>query len=413
MQKRIPELDSNDLRAPVSHALLCALRAQIRKDTYGERSALFRSLLGQKPLARLVFSVLDCSLILKVFTCALFAHCRAQARIPTGKFHVAIVGTRGEKLAFDRLTTALPHQNILEVSYGSSIAALARIPAAPLRFARLFWRLNKKYPFFVCLRAAETVGFYGFLVKKWRSEKAASVTVFSEGNPHGLGAMAAAHACFIPVVYVAHAPIVTNPSRLNVHLAVFYGPSAEADFRAVGSAMKKVLLYGWISPQTTQSSRGLCISLSKDVSLSFLRELLEAPNKANSVIVRLHPNSLIPEKVISSALPAHAELSFGRSLEHDLSRTAVHIAGNSTVHLESLARGVPSYYLPELDNTKDFPISAIRAKMVPSISRNTLQEILLRPASQPVLPIGDFFETEISFEEFSRLLQTHFPAGAS
>jgi hypothetical protein len=226
-----------------------------------------------------------------------------------------------------------------------------------------------------------------------------------------LAAAALTRVYSIPLVFVPHAPAVSNPARIKAALAIFYGKRSEAEFLAAGSTFSRTLHYGWMeksAPRVAGHGGAICISLSKDVSLPFLKESLDmiSSNMGVPVIVRMHPNSFVSARKVSNILPPGVELSTENSLAHDFDRISLHIAGNSTIHLESLGRGIPTYYLVGLDGTGAFPIRAIQEHLIPRVSLEDLKNLNARILHCPT--IHDVIETEKDMALFGRELQSAF-----
>ncbi len=410
-----------------SEALLRALRGQVRKDNSAERQTLFRYVLERNPPARFVYAALNISPTVRALTCAAFGFARAGLRSQSTDAHLAICGTAGERAALGKLQKALAELRLNKMEYGNSLPRAAFLLALSVpyairdarttcRYVRFFVRWNQRYPFFVCLRSAETLYLYARLLRRWRADKPRSITLFSDGNPHSFGPMAAATRCGIPVVFMPHAPFVNQPARVEAALGIFYGRSCEADFLAVGSRFEKVIYYSWIQEEKRippVEHGTICVSLSKAVSLKFLKNFLGEMSFAQKIIVRMHPNSFVSANLLQGALPNRAVLSRGdSSLDQDLAGARAHVAGNSSVHLESLARGVPTYFLKELDATRGFTLPAISRNAVPQVSTEQLLDLLRQPEKLYSPAPSEHIASTTPYETFVREARAAFPGRA-
>lgn len=363
-------------RVCTSALLLKALRQQIKKDLYGERAILFESLLKDRRAKKIIYRLVDQSHLLRSLCCALYG---LGISMPDAAFgsHAALVGQGSESKFLKRLIKTAPGLGLVPLDFSRwrfRLALTATSAKNILRFWRLISRMNKAYPLYVAIRATQVLISYSALRNRLRHSRPRSLTIFSEGNPHALAAWAAASVQAIPVIFIAHAPMITNPARLSFRMAVVYGKESELAFKRAGAAISEYMHFGWLRPQANGlKCKKICVSLSKDVSLPFLERTLKvlAENFPAPVIVRAHPNSLVSPSSINRILKSGAILS-RNELEDDLNSTFLHLAGNSTVHLESLARGISTVYLSGIDHTGRFPISIIREKLIPEITLDQL-----------------------------------------
>lgn len=350
--------------------LLFALRTQIQKDDTPDRATQFgQRLLHQNFGVRALHSLLQKSPApIKTAAALLYAAAvsakplRAQPGQP-----LALVRFANEKSAvqtrhslFEEFNLSIwdwtPRFATALYSFSFLISRAAYNPTTALRLTRLFARLVRRYPLYVAWRAGESLMTTLFLQERWRARPPRFVVVATEGNPHGLAAMAAAEAVGTPALFISHGAISLNPISLRCRWAVVYGARAQKDFSRGGSRVGTFILEGfkerWTPPIVRERPR-LLIALGHAPNLPSVQELIDR-NDGAEIVVRAHPHSQVPASHIARALRGPSlRFSQGAPLAEDLREVRCAYAGNSTVHLEVLLMGVPSVYEETLDEQRE------------------------------------------------------------
>ncbi|HEY8278142.1 MAG TPA: hypothetical protein VIH99_00875 [Bdellovibrionota bacterium] len=332
-----------------------------------------------------VYRVADCKnrRALKTFLCLLFGSSKgAQPAFPTGVQPIALEERGNEVRRISSLQPALQSQKVRRFrwkirprtagfSLGYFLLSACRHPVNAWRILRFLHRLAGKYPLYVAMRAAECLFIYGFLAEKFRIQQPNFLLISTDANPHGTAAMGIASRLGIRLVFAAHAPISAHPVRIKCGLGIFYGQRSLEGYQRLSSEIGQTLFYGFgkgsVDDEGISQLRKICICLSKDPQLSSVKNLIAQIREAFpgvAVLVRPHPQTLVSRKILRTCL-AIREISVSPSIAHDLEGVSFVLAGNSTVHLDVLAEGVPSVFVPTLDAVERPPLSFLQEGLVP------------------------------------------------
>lgn len=389
-------------------ALQFVISNQIKKDHFEERRQLFLSKLATAPWPlRWLYHRLQGTKGAP-YLALLYGWIQRPSFFLLKKFcPTTLEGQKNDSEMMDRLKITMdqlgiqrwkahsfPLQNLLRPPFYRSGPTLA-----------ILRRLCRKYPLYVVMRVAEALCFYAELVRYVRSHQPNFLMISSEGNPPGLAALGVSRSLGTPVVYVAHAPHVVNPAKIDCSVGVFWGQHSLQEFLSVGSNFQKTFLMGSIARETIPhlEKTHICFCLSKSVNQELLLqgvELCEQEGFKNRIIVRPHPNSFVSRKQLIKILGNKAQVS-SDSLDHDLGRSSLCIAGGSSVHLESLSRGVPTIQLEKIDGFEDLNHLTHKKISIPRASNiKELKSILHDKQVLDLNVVGDYFNNTQSFAQF-------------
>ncbi len=216
-------------------------------------------------------------------------------------------------------------------------------------------RLARREQFIIAARALEALLSTMYFQKK--SNKESTYLVSSDSNPHATSLFYLARKKSIKTIFIAHSPWIENPLAISLQGGIFWGPSGYSQFVEKGARIENRI---FISPQLQltklkdQKNNGhILIALSKTFKQEALDSLLLSFSSHkqlcyNKIRIRPHPNSLF--KLSQSYL---LNASYEEDLNKALDGVSYVVAGNSTIHLEALARGVPSFFSDSLMESKD------------------------------------------------------------
>lgn len=367
--------------------LYYSLRNQIHKDSANNRESLFRDYI-QKSILRKFFYRISESLethTFSIFLALIYGACSrldfARAHEPNTLFLLS--GKANERKAIQEF------QNYLA---DFSLQWLTPTPDLQLtwpsfqhlklcfRFYSVLRRVFRKQPFYIGLRFSRTLFFYCDFLRFIEIHRPKAIVFSTDGNPHGSAAMGACLTTNTPSVFVAHSPLVTKPGRLLATVAIFWGSHHSDSAVKQRSQIGQVLHYGFFEryqpmSQTQESLWNLRwgIFLSKDFSVSGIQnvvDFLQRHNPKIAIRLRPHPNKL-------SKLPrfANATLSEEPNLLADCKQVDIVLCSNSTVHLECLLHGIPSFFCPNLNSSREMLLPFIQNGLVETLELNsTFQE---------------------------------------
>jgi len=407
--------------------LYFATLTQLRKDNTAERAQLFRVFLNARPLLGFIFRAFDAiaPISIKALAAIFWASLRSRYPIKVNRGEpIAIVKYANEIKILNSLRPVLSNHGIIEVQWQKFTLTVVsslfffgnRAIHNPKTFAQV-WRISQKlcrrYPLFVAIRALESILVYIYLRDRFLSMNPAMILIFTEGNPHGCAAMGAASALNLPVVYMSHGAVSSRPVRIKCRLAAFYGIRARQESISQSSRIEEVVLYGFKETYrkipASPRKGSFCFCLSQNPDLDFLSAYLRQNSlmdTGQNPIVRPHPHSQISVFAIQQRIGKNVHVSAGTKLEDDLNKCSMVFAGNSTVHLDCLLRGMPTAYLPALDSYEpENPLNFISEKIVfgplNSIQIPKIEEVLAFYANnQWTARFSEFLNLDYPFEHF-------------
>src|SRR5690606_25469074 len=100
-------------------------------------------------------------------------------------------------------------------------------------------------PFYVALRAQALIFAYVMWQRPLTRRRPSTILAFTDGNPHGLAAMALGLRAEIPTIFASHGALSSTPAPLHCSLALLYGEAAFQQYQVAGSQIEKVLYYGF------------------------------------------------------------------------------------------------------------------------------------------------------------------------
>ena len=276
---------------------------------------------------------------------------------------------------------ALPWSDVV-LDLGDVRAALGDLDGGAMnalaRAARLAETMRGRHHHFEVVRAIELVFHYqrfGAILDRGR-HRAAVISTYS--NPWGVALHAAARRRGLPVALVMHGMPQWPVPRLDYDLAVVPNEMAAATLRRAGCGLGDVIIESStpepapMPPAFRNPRLVVGMLLSKDPVVAevmrWLRALLDRDDVA-SIVVRPHPASLWSGMGAAIGGLDRARVSVGTAPAplDDLRRCDLAIAGNSSIHVDAAAAGIPSVHARGLDHVADGALPFVDDGLVLSI----------------------------------------------
>lgn len=374
-----------------SYSLLKTLRAQIVKDNTPERLIIFGNFVKKYGFDFILHRLEKKNRrSIKAAFIFLIAVIRSSHLVKFEDQCVYFLNwSEAERSTLTKWNQELQIARARNVSWSMSFSKILYAPIFLLenlliipRVLKLIFRLSARYPFLVSARATEALLTFLLFSKKVGSKKVHFV-ISSESNPHAIALMQLARIGRIKLSYIAHSPYIDNPRPVFFDLGVFWGSEIYRQLTDLGSTIKTHFL---INPRTEFAFNGqkgsILICLSKTVHhaslLLFVRQISEMTwLRTYKIQIRPHPNA--KNNFPSDLKPLICK---DESLSQCLTSCLFVIAGNSTVHLDVLAYGIPSFYSSRVDDQQTVTLPFIR-------------DGLIRPFEQ--LGSGTFADLEDSY----------------
>ncbi len=355
------------------------IKIQIAKDNTRDRKNYIKSYLAKNYVSYVFYHFINLTRVGKSIANLSWCATRFAPNIPVNSARNGVFLNTNEQSALLQLKEDFDFKSLLLISLASfksrinSIKTLfsivSKIPL--LKIWSLSKLLSKRYPFYISARCLEIISLYLYfkfirndLHQKW-------FFISTESNPHSLALMALAEEHILHVVFVTHSPFIDNASPIFVDIGIFWNSYTKNQIVQRGGKVNSFYIHRRDSLINTQKKKdSILISLSKNPDwsgvLTIVKQIKDSPVLGKYLIkVRLHPSDIIPPKPDGSDF----RLSRNKSLQEDLASSVLMIAGNSTVHLESLKAKVPSFYTSKVDFTKNTTLPFILNKDICPLSR--------------------------------------------
>jgi hypothetical protein len=220
-------------------------------------------------------------------------------------------------------------------------------------------KILRRRDLFVALRTIQYLACYDRFLSELNAADTSAIIVFTDGNPHGRALINAAYKNSIKLCFISHGEPNDPIPPLYCDVAYLFGKRSFVRYSENGSRFGEVLFHGhrdlFKILKTVDFGKKLTIGLffskstrlKEAVKLSFsLRERFYAC----SVLIRPHPNMPLSAKERAAFLKNPSiSISDSGPLESDIGKCDFVIAGDSTVHLDVLLRGCPSFYSSNLE----------------------------------------------------------------
>lgn len=366
----------------MSTALLRALKIILAKDSSSSRSESFHALRMANSAVRFAQHVYATapsgakSILLLAY--GLRTYHSTTVWSPSARTATSIASVHcyeNERRALAWFKELLGIKDIVEFRITSELAGLRSLVKAAVKgrtrpayvstlpkLFRLALRIQRRHPFSVSCRAIATIFLYLYFKDRFRKGDIRLLLVASETNPHALAACAAGGAAGVRSMLLPHGFPVPPYPRLRHDYCVFQGRADKEAFEKAGPITGECFFIGL--PCAVEERRALIIRTTPPRKIAVLLSLVTRVERleallagiqksfpASRVVVRVHPNSWE-----NSFLRARVDLPKtaswereGTSLGETLADCDLGFAGNSAVHLESLARGIPMLYEFGLD----------------------------------------------------------------
>jgi len=239
----------------------------------------------------------------------------------------------------------------------AGVGGLAQLfaPRALRRSLRLVRACDRRYGFLESCRAVEAVAWYARSLAMLTARRPGAVLVSGDSNPEEVGFIAAARACGIPQVFVAHAYPTPFSPALSFTLSILEGQQAVDARRLKGPIRGAVLLAGMegeserLDPRRIERPNPVIgIFPPKALSWKTLAAIIDdcrAHFHARQIIVRWHP-SMLESPHLAHRVADRSGISEypGSAPFHEVARQCdwVIAAENSNVHLPLLKLGIPT-----------------------------------------------------------------------
>ncbi len=239
----------------------------------------------------------------------------------------------------------------------AGVGGLAQLfaPRALRRSLRLVRACDRRYGFLESCRAVEAVAWYARSLAMLTARRPGAVLVSGDSNPEEVGFIAAARACGIPQVFVAHAYPTPFSPPLSFTLSILEGQQAVDARRLKGPIRGAVLLAGMegeserLDPRRIERPNPVIgIFPPKALSWKTLAAIIDdcrAHFHARQIVVRWHP-SMLESPHLAHRVADRSGISEypGSAPFHEVARQCdwVIAAENSNVHLPLLKLGIPT-----------------------------------------------------------------------
>lgn len=226
-----------------------------------------------------------------------------------------------------------------------------------LKIFNVYLKKNNEISFtqlYCYVRACELLHFYFSFKKLFNGISAQTILVSTDGNPHGLAAIAAGQTLQKEVVYMAHAHFPLNGAPLKANKAILFGSTALGFYKKYGATFEEVFYYHQEFPSFRLNSKTptlrILIAPSKSFSWADMDVILKKTDHCH-FFVRYHPHAINLNDCLATQ-PSFVKNTTSMELDELASFADAVWAANSNVHLDFISRGTPSFYVPELDNTQ-------------------------------------------------------------
>jgi hypothetical protein len=274
-----------------------------------------------------------------------------------------------EQKAIAELMRLAPHQPwselVFEARLRSVIAALpdlVRTAATWRQIARISRRVSRRHDAFRAYRVVELLFYYQRYVRLFAAQTFQMAVISSHSNPHGIALNLAARRSGVPAVLITHGMPISPIARLDYDLAIMECEASADVYRRAGCRLGRVIVKSrksnYVPMDACQSPHGpltIGVFLSKDPAeeqfASLVRALL-SHKKVTRILVRPHPVNLWPGLAgyLASMEDERLQLSTGGPILDDVRACDFVMAGNSTVHVETVVAGTPACYVRGLDH---------------------------------------------------------------
>lgn len=361
--------------------LVHGIKAQVASDSTEMAQRVAQFVITQRPGVRMLDNLLRGSrrtIIPTLFGLGNGARCYLRMR-PRGDRDgvIACAHRDNEKRAVAQIRATLGSAPWCDIDFAITPLALRGDPRQLRRLARLVPLLEQRYDLMQGLRAIELVCHYARLGEILDEGSYKVAVMSSYTNPWGIALNVAARRRKLPVALVMHGMPFWPLPRLDYDLAIVNSLVAAETLRRAGCELGRVIIksgQAHYRPMKATLGRELTagILLSKgpraEVVTAWIRALLANP-RISRVLVRKHPANLwadLPSAL--AAFPAdRVGLTANTSSFADVRACDVVVAGNSSVHLDALAMGVPSIYVRTFDHEADTVLTFASDRVVAAV----------------------------------------------
>ncbi|MFC1666681.1 hypothetical protein ACFL0P_02250 [Candidatus Omnitrophota bacterium] len=286
-------------------------------------------------------------------------------RFPQNRKRISMAQLKTEKKSYGDIFGG--NGNKIGLIYPSLLISFSSIRPLVGRFLskrimhdfRILGVILKRYDLFIALRAIQYLAYYDRFNFQIDKKSTDMIIVFTDGNPHGRALMQLAHSKNIKMCFVSHGE--PNEPVLPIYCDLIYllGERSSFRYKKVKSRFKKVLYHGHkdafkkIREIEFKTNLRIGIFLSKSTILDNVIKLTYLLNKAfrcEAILIRRHPNMDLSKREEKTLLKnSKVQISNGRSIDRDIEKSDFILAGDSTVHVDALLRGCPSFYYRDLE----------------------------------------------------------------
>lgn len=215
--------------------------------------------------------------------------------------------------------------------------------------ARIVARVSTRCPLFVTFRAAEFMALYSAVVR--RQHNVCAYMAASSFTPNAAAVLLAGRKKGVKTIFVANGLDTSPFFDQKVEIMIAGCPYNLKDNKK--AKLKIAHSLGGIESKAMQIKevKKIGIFLSGNLNMAALLKLVAQLKEANfEVLIREHPNQEFKLKDCEiRALIAGQSKILITSLDQALELCDLVIAGNSSVHVDCLSRGVPTIYHALLD----------------------------------------------------------------
>lgn len=234
---------------------------------------------------------------------------------------------------------------------------------------------KKEIPFYVKLRVSQMLFDYlGYMKILSKFSNRYEIVISTDGQPFAYALFALFKRKICNLHYVAHAYFVNNPQKISVDHFYTLNDLLVESFCKKNSEINKVIDISAHKKKLKNVEKySFLIGLSKSFDNNYVYELLnkiENLGKEIFVIIRYHPTSLFPNKLIKEDFKNLVFLTSNDQAD-DFGRTNITICGASNILFDSILAGNYTFYEKNLDKKVNDEITFVN--YFPSIDFNNIE----------------------------------------
>jgi len=339
------------------------LKGLLYRDISTTKERLFKQYFKRNKLVYVIYSFASTSLILKTISATLYFLINYLFLTVNKNIndYVTMIQLPNEKIIFDKYI--INKRAISQIK--KSLLGLFDFSTIKFRFTkliklfRIFNHLIKNYDFYLVLRVAEYIAYYGRLYALLDKDNLKGILMFTDNNPNSFALMFIAQRFRIPLYFISHGEPLEPIYPLKCKAAYLLGLESLRRYESRGSKFNKIFFKGHkqsfkkFQPIIGNQELTLGLFLGKLSTLERLSSLLTSVSKQlniGKILIRRHPITSFYKKTnIKHMLPKNLILLNSTTFEEDVKKCDLILSGNSTAQLEALHMGKAVLYSREME----------------------------------------------------------------